>query len=317
MDASLTLAVPTFNRSRDAVRLAAQIAPWTEADGLAVSAVFYDDGSSDDTARSLERYRGPRLEVVRSDTNRGYARTLIRALSECDTEWVMLVADDDVFAPEPGHVEALMGWLAAERPDFVCTQWLTSDGGLYRGKDTTERITDADLRAAAAHAPGLIYRCSAVRQALPLLDRELERGSDAALVYPQVVLVAQMLAAGAKAMYWSRSLVQEGSASTSGITDSKGRTYWSASSRLAQAFAFDRLYRTMAREAPDREYRRHCRNFRADNELVLAAALKRVLRAHRPPGMSRFELLGVLARSGLALLRENVRRRLTRSAPTR
>jgi glycosyltransferase involved in cell wall biosynthesis len=94
MDASLTLAVPTFNRSRDAVRLAAQIAPWTEADGLAVSAVFYDDGSSDDTARSLERYRGPRLEVVRSDTNRGYARTLIRALSECDTEWVMLVADD-------------------------------------------------------------------------------------------------------------------------------------------------------------------------------------------------------------------------------
>ena len=170
MDVSLTLAVPTFNRSRDAVRLAAQIAPWTEADGLAVSAVFDDDGSSDDTARSLERYRGPRLEVVRSDTNRGYARTLIRALSECDTEWVMLVADDDVFAPEPGHVEALMGWLAAERPDFVCTQWLTSDGGLYRGKDTTERITDADLRAAASHAPGLIYRCSAVRQALPLLD---------------------------------------------------------------------------------------------------------------------------------------------------
>ena len=73
----------------------------------------------------------------------------------------------------------------------------------------------------------------------------------------------------------------------------------------------------MAREAPDREYRRHCRNFRADNELVLAAALKRVLRAHRPRGMSGSELLGVFARSGLALLRENVRRRLTRSAPTR
>jgi hypothetical protein len=312
MEASLTLAIPTFNRSLDVVRLAEQIAPWTQARGSAMSAVFYDDGSSDDTSRQLQRYRGPRLEIVRSDTNQGYAKTLIRAISECETEWVMLVADDDAFAPKPGQVQALMHWLAAEQPDFVCTQWLTRDGGLYRGRDSTERITDAELRAATSHAPGLIYRSSAVRPTLPLLDRELEAGSDAAHVYPQVVLVAQMLAAGGKAMYWSGSLLQEGSASPSGIRDFKGRKYWTASSRLAQAFAFDRLYRTMAQEAPDRQYRRHCRNFRRDNDLVLAAALMRAMH-HRRRDRSGLEILAAVARYCLAILREKLRRRVTRS----
>lgn len=315
MEASLTLAIPTFNRALDAARLAEQIAPWTEAAGLTVSAVFYDDGSSDDTSDLLQRYRGPHLEVVRNDTNIGYAKTLIRALSECDTEWVMLVADDDVLAPEPGHFQAFLDWLAAEQPDFVCTQWLRSDGELYRGEVVTRRVTDADLRAAASHAPGLVYRCSAVRPALRLLDRELERGSDAALVYPQVILVAQILAAGGKALYWPGSLVQEGSAAPSGIVDSKGRRYWSGPSRLAQAFAFDRVYRTMAREAPDREYRRHSRNFRRNNDILLTAAIKRVVRSHRPRGLSRLEILEAIARSGVFMLREELRRRFTRPGP--
>jgi glycosyltransferase involved in cell wall biosynthesis len=142
MELSLTLAIPTFNRSLAAARLAGQIAPWTEASDCPVSAVFYDDGSTDDTYTLLQQYRSDNLKIIRNDTNQGYARTLIRALSECDTEWVMMVADDDAFAVKPGQLQELMTWLQVEDPDFVCTQWLTSDGRLYRGKNTTERITD-------------------------------------------------------------------------------------------------------------------------------------------------------------------------------
>jgi hypothetical protein len=154
MTASLTVAIPTFNRSRDAARLAGQIAPWTEDGDRPVHAVFYDDGSSDDTYARLQRYGRDNLRILRNDTNQGYARTLIRALSECDTEWVMLVADDDVFAPDPRQLQALMTWLHEEDPDFVCTQWLTSDGRLYRGRNSTEPIPDKSLRQAASHAPG-------------------------------------------------------------------------------------------------------------------------------------------------------------------
>lgn len=312
MKSSLTLAIPTFNRSQDAARLAGQIAPWTEAGDCPVSAVFYDDASTDDTYTLLQQYRSDNLKVIRNDTNQGYARTLIRALSECDSDWVMLIADDDVFAPEPSQLQDLLTWLHVEDPDFVCTQWLRSDGGLYRGKNSTEPITDRRLREASSHAPGLIYGSSSVRLALPLLHRELARGSDAALVYPQVVLLAQMIAAGGKAMYWPGSLVREGSALPSGIRDIKGRRYSSAASRLSQALAFDRLYLQMEREAPNRQYRRHCRTFRKDNEIRMAKALKRILRAHVPRDMRPHEMFGAVARSGLRLLRQNLRRHISR-----
>jgi len=312
MTISLTLAIPTFNRSQAAARLAGQMAPWTEASDCPVSAVFYDDGSTDDTYTLLQQYRSDNLNVFRNDTNQGYARTLIRALSEGDTDWVMMVADDDVFAPEPHQLQELVTWLQVEDPDFVCTQWLTSDGQLYRGKHSTEPIPDWRLRQAASHAPGLIYRSSSVRQALPLLSRELERGSDAALVYPQVVLLAQMIAAGGKAMYWPGSLVREGSALPSGIRDVKGRKYSSAASRLSQAFAFDRLYRQMEQAAPNRRYRHHCRTFRKENEIRMAKALKRILRAHVPRDMRPHEISGAVARSSLSLLRQNLHRHIGR-----
>ena len=302
MPASLTLAIPTFNRSLDAARLAGQIASWTESSDGAVSAVFYDDGSTDDTVAVLQEYRSDHLEVIPSDTNNGYAKTLIRALSECETEWVMMVADDDVFAPEPGRLEELIAWLHAEGPDFVCTQWLTTDGRLYRGKKSTRPITDESLREASSHAPGLIYRNSSVRPALPLLDRELGRRSDAALVYPQVVLVAQMMAAGCKAMYWPGSIVREGSGLPSGIRDVKGRKYWSAKSRLAQAFAFDRTYREMEEQAPNRQYRRRCRSFRKDNDVRLAKALHRILRPHFPRDMSQDDIFATIARASGGML---------------
>jgi hypothetical protein len=315
MTASLTVAIPTFNRSRDAARLAGQIAPWTEDGDRPVHAVFYDDGSSDDTYARLQRYGRDNLRILRNDTNQGYARTLIRALSECDTEWVMLVADDDVFAPDPRQLQALMTWLHEEDPDFVCTQWLTSDGRLYRGRNSTEPIPDKSLRQAASPAPGLIYRSAFVRRALPTLQRELDRGSDAALVYPQVVLLAQMIAAGGKAMYWSGSLVREGSAMPSGIRDARGRRYSSPASRLSQALAFDRLFRQMEREAPDRRYRSHSRTFRRENEIRLARALKRILLAQFPRDMTPNEVSGTVVRSSLSLLRRNAYRQISRLVP--
>jgi hypothetical protein len=71
----------------------------------------------------------------------------------------------------------------------------------------------------------------------------------------------------------------------------------------------------MAREAPDREYRRHSRNFRRNNDILLTAAIKRVVRSHRPRGLSRLEILEAIARSGVFMLREELRRRFTRPGP--
>ena len=312
---TLLIVVPTYNREQSAARLAAQIGPWT-GDG-AVSAVFYDDGSTDGSYEALQRYRSDALDVVRNGTNQGYARTLVRAISECRSEWLMMVADDDVFVPKPGQVDELLSWLHREQPDFVCTQWLRSDGRLYRGSRSSGRIRPGSLRAVASHAPGLVYRSASARLALPTLRRELDSGSHAAFVYPQVVLAAEMFAAGARALYWPDSMVREGSGLPSGIRDLRGRRYASTASRVAQGVAFDRLYRQMEREAPDAAYRRRCRAFRQDNEIRLAKALQRLLRRQFPRDVPAREMYAVVARSGFRLLRRNLRRRVLGSRDLR
>ena len=103
-------------------------------------------------------------------------------------------------------------------------------------------------------------------------------------------------------MYWPGSIVREGSGLPSGIRDVKGRKYWSAKSRLAQAFAFDRTYREMEEQAPNRQYRRRCPNFRKDNDARLAKALHRILRPHFPRDMSQDDIFATIARASGGML---------------
>ena len=166
--------------------------------------VFYDDGSTDDTYTLLQQYQSDNLKIVRNDTNQGYARTLIRALSECETEWVMMVADDDVFVPGPGQLQELMTWLHGEKPDFVCTQC-----GLRRMVSCMARTrpNESPMRSSKS----LVTRAPGSSTGLPSCARPcpcwigLERGSDAALVYPQVVLVAQPFRLWRARSYTSRA----------------------------------------------------------------------------------------------------------------
>lgn len=228
---SLTLAVPTYNRAGHVRRLVNCMAPAIEAGKI--RALVVDDGSSDSTLDALGALQSaPDLRLVRNEANRGYARTLLRIFEECETDYVMVVADDDDL--EPDEFASLIRWLGDVQPDFASTQWLRGTE-LYRGSTETRLIRPLEYHSCAAHASGLVWRISALQRPLSILKSRLEERSEIAETYPQLVLVTSLFAAGAEMWWWARSPAREGeSPAPSGIVGMTGTHYSHPTSRLLQ-----------------------------------------------------------------------------------
>lgn len=97
MNARLTIAIPTYNRSRLLRRaLESALAQTSEEIEILVS----DNGSSDDTPAVIASYQDPRLRSVRRPLTvpRGQHGTLIFA--EIRTEFVLALSDDDYIDPD-------------------------------------------------------------------------------------------------------------------------------------------------------------------------------------------------------------------------
>lgn len=113
--ATLTICIPTYNRSRCLAHLLDSIIAQDNDD---VEVVISDDASPDDTAEVAESYRSriSKFTFIRQPINIGLDRNFIAVTAAATGDYVWLMGDDD--ALEPGGVarvlEALHRW-----PDVV------------------------------------------------------------------------------------------------------------------------------------------------------------------------------------------------------
>jgi hypothetical protein len=97
MAARLTIAIPTYNRSRLLRRALDSALAQTSAE---VEILVSDNGSDDDTPALLARYRDPRLRCVRRAVTVPRARHGTLIFAEIDTEFVLVLSDDDYIEPD-------------------------------------------------------------------------------------------------------------------------------------------------------------------------------------------------------------------------
>lgn len=234
----LTIGIPTYNRAASVARLLHQLLSDTEA--APVQVLVVDDGGEDGTYVSLssDPAIATRVRLIRNDENLGYPRTLARVFEECKTEYLMVVADDDQVITK--SLSPLLDYLERERPAFVSPQFLRSST-VYRGQENTGPIASGEFLASSAHASGLVYRVKDCQAPLVELAKRVDSKQADALVYPQVVVMVQLLIAGSKCEWLALPTVSEGSFEPSGIRDADGNAYWSLESRWQQLKAFDSL----------------------------------------------------------------------------
>lgn len=231
----LTIGVPSYSRATECARLVNQI---LSEFARQVRVIVIDDSESGFIYDALMGSLKDRTAVtlLNNGKNCGYAGTLVRMFEVCDTPYLMMMADDDLV--HPAGLSETLKFLADELPDFVAPQFL-ADNNIYRGKEHTCPVKPKEFLACSRHAPGLIYAVQSMGNALDRFKQRMSNSSTVAHVYPQVLLVASLIAEG-RACYWLNvPTAVQGAALSSDLVDTNGSRYWSFESRWRQLTGFD------------------------------------------------------------------------------
>jgi glycosyltransferase involved in cell wall biosynthesis len=105
---SLTIAIPTLNR---ADMVAALVRVCLSQTVLPCTIIVSDDASDDDTLMKLAKLQHPNLKVIRQRPRIGMIANWNACLEACESDWFVLVSDDDMVAPD--FVEQVENQLAA------------------------------------------------------------------------------------------------------------------------------------------------------------------------------------------------------------
>lgn len=210
----MTIGIPTFNRRSEVVRLVGRFL--AEDTRHPVQLLVIDDGSSDGTDGALRALVAdqPRARILRHERNQGYARTYAALFEHCESDYLLVGADDDELVE--GTLDALLDGLARLRPALLVSQWYSNNGRMVRGVQSEQRVAPRELFRASHHAPGLVYRVAACRGSIAALKELIDGDAHCALVWPQVIVAASLLATE-ECWWWPAPLLREGAGLPSGL----------------------------------------------------------------------------------------------------
>ncbi|MDA8873326.1 glycosyltransferase [Alphaproteobacteria bacterium] len=225
---SISVIIPTFNREQELLQLLKEV----DSQG-AVKLLFEirDDASacSYNTLRTTH-FENIKVVLQRNKKNVGFAENVCRLLENCESDYCVLMADDDHLL---GHgVAKLNGYLRNNIVDFASTQSFVS-GLLYRGSRRNKSIQTNDFMLAASRAPGLVFRVKAVSKYLSVIRERLRVDCQFASMYPQVCLLMLMLRDNLICVYLAFPIESLGFNRSSGLKV-HGSPFWSIEARAKQ-----------------------------------------------------------------------------------
>ena len=242
LSSKLTIFLPTFNRCENVVKQIQFLISSQIDDYFTI--VVINDGSSDQTESELLQFDSrPNIKTINHPENLGYAQTHINCFTICDTEYLMFLTDDDDYFPHSiSRAEQLLEQLA---PDFLSCSWQSSSS---TRKFTTHReISFFNIWKSAKHAPGLIYKVSAVKTVLSKLQNELHQGNLVAFFYPQIFILFHLKSTGYK-LFQSPVVIGKNPTSgtmTTNAKDQYGNNYFSLSNVIERHMAFQDFYKKL------------------------------------------------------------------------
>jgi glycosyltransferase involved in cell wall biosynthesis len=247
----LTIGIPTYNRSDDLYHLLKKITDHKIF--LKNSQILViDDGSTDSTKEIFEKENlessAPlnTIKFLRNEKNIGYPKNFIRLFQECETDYLLVLADDNVIF-EDGFLNAIQV-IKSRKPSFLSSPWI--QGGkiahrTWKRGASDGMITISDFFRSADHAPGLIYDCNKAKKYLNEIEKRIASNCSFTSVFPQVNLSLNLFLNEGGCYYTSTPLGAEGSAHPSGIKDALGQSWRTYSSLLRQAADLDEYIATI------------------------------------------------------------------------
>src|SRR5688500_17265462 len=92
----ISVVVPTRNRS---ALLSTTLRSVLTQRGVDFEVLVVDEASTDDTLQVVDRFRDPRIRVIRHATAQGVSAARNRGVAEARGVWIAFLDDDDLWAP--------------------------------------------------------------------------------------------------------------------------------------------------------------------------------------------------------------------------
>lgn len=134
----LTIAIPTYNRSRCLSESLEALAPQLTGESC-VELIISDNASSDETPAVVREYekRGLKLQYLRNQVNLGCDANFLQCFEQANGKYLWLVGDDDIVVP--GGLGRILQMLA-ERDYALIYLCPYSFGGDYLAERTSDRF---------------------------------------------------------------------------------------------------------------------------------------------------------------------------------
>ena len=184
----LTIGIPTFERRDTVLRCVAQALK--VVDGLPVGILVADNASQDGTVDALrQEFDQPSVRIIAGESNRGLKGNVERLLRGCESEYLLLLSDEDDLASQSVLVH-LLELLNQLEPSAVLPS--RSDDDRAGNAIPVSHLWDASM-----YLSGIALRVSSGLRALRRLDAAREYADlDAILIWPQYVVVLDAFLAG-------------------------------------------------------------------------------------------------------------------------
>lgn len=142
---TLTIAIPTYNRSKYLVRLLDSLRPQMEEarHQFSIELLISDNASTDDTPEVVEAFRHISVpyRTFRNETNLGADANILQCFSEAAGQYVWIIGDDDIVLP--GALLAVLDLLIQEEFDIVHLR----STPLVEGKEIYPRVASLKVTA--------------------------------------------------------------------------------------------------------------------------------------------------------------------------
>lgn len=233
----LTIGLGTWNRSNSLSWVLEHVTELSTVASLEILVV--DDASIDETPAVLERFFRSHPQLFRYVVHReqqGFGGSLATLIEEARGRWLFLTSDDDVVLP--GAVAGLSVELERQQSQILVPGFIDGERGDIRSKPTGTIVHPGKIWGTLGHAPGIVLKTAAARDAVSQLREMLRTRNDFAIVYPQALIGLEIAASGGRITHWGQASVATGDDEPSGIRDRRGEAYWSMPSRMRQFFGY-------------------------------------------------------------------------------
>lgn len=249
---NITLCLPTYNR-KTIIKTLIQSLISEEANQITKILVI-DDASQDGTFDSLKEFNSiENIRIIKNTDNLGYALNFLNCFHECETEFLIIGADDDIFFKR--GIEEIVKEIDIRNPDYLSTRFVSPTS--TRTVSQAREIGFHEIWDSAKHATGLIYKKAAVLEHENDLIKLLKSKNLAAYFFPQIILLTLMKASDKFLLFSPHEVagIHPTGAEKTQLVDDEGMNYLSLSNVIQRHKDFIIFYEYLLK---NNSYKKYC-----------------------------------------------------------